>query len=211
MGKCEVTQGEYLGLMGVNPSYYNGRPTVGGTDYGLDLKRPVERISWNDATNFCAKLTARHLSAELIPQGSRYRLPTAAEWQYSCRAWTTTRFSYGDDPDYWNLGDYAWFKDNSEGTPHPVGLKIPNPWGLYDMHGNVWEWCHDLYRGYQPFLSGGIIVDPQGPAAGTSRLVGGGAYLYSARTCRSAVFNNYPQEDRTESQIGVRVVLSGSP
>ena len=210
MGKCEVTQGEYLGLIGVNPSYFNGQPVAGHPQYGIDLNRPVERVSWDDATNFCAKLTDQHVAARLIPPGSRYRLPTAAEWQYACRAWTSTRFGYGDDPDYSSLAEYAWFKDNSDGMPHAVGQKRPNPWGLYDMHGNVYEWCQDWYQGFQPFLPGGIVVDPKGPPSGSSRLMGGGAYLYPGRACRSASLQNYCQPCSAD-QIGFRVVLSAAP
>jgi formylglycine-generating enzyme required for sulfatase activity len=98
-------------------------------------EHPVVCVTWNDAKKFCAWMKAK--------EKKDYRLPTEAEWEYACRAWTSTRFSYGDDPGYTNLTNYAWYLD---GTTHPVGQKLPNPWGLYDMHGNVWEWCQDWYR-----------------------------------------------------------------
>ena len=139
MGKYEVTQGEYLAVMGSNPSCF--QPSD-----GRHPNRPVEQVSWYDATNYCGQLTQRERAAGRIATNSVYRLPTEAEWEYACRAWTSTRFSYGDDPGYTNLTNYAWYGDNSGGTTHPVGQKLPNPWGLYDMHGNVWEWCQDWYR-----------------------------------------------------------------
>ena len=128
MGKYEVTQGEYLAVMGSNPSRFTG-----------DTNRPVEQVSWNDATNYCGQLTQRERTAGRIATNSVYRLPTAAEWEYACRAWTSTRFSYGDDPGYTNLTNYAWYWDDSGETTHPVGQKLANPWRLYDIHGNVWE------------------------------------------------------------------------
>jgi formylglycine-generating enzyme required for sulfatase activity len=103
--------------MGKNPSYFNGE------------NRPVERVSWDDCQDFCQKLS------ELT--GKRYRLPSEAEWEYACRAGTTTRYFFGDDAAL--LGDYAWYLGNSDSRTHPVGLKKPNLWGLYDIHGNVWE------------------------------------------------------------------------
>src|SRR5512139_2462412 len=112
MGKYEVTQGEYLVVMGSNPSYY--QPPIAAAD----LNRPVEQVSWQDATNYCAKLTERERLAARIAPNSVYRLPTEAEWEYACRAWTSTRFSYGDDPGYTNLTNYAWYYDNSGGTTH---------------------------------------------------------------------------------------------
>src|SRR6266571_3362357 len=119
MGKFLVTQGDYLAVMGSNPSYFNG--VQNGTDYGTDLTRPVEEVSWTDAINYCAKRTQQEVPAGLIPAGSHYRLPTEAEWEYACRAWISTRFYYGDDAGYADLTNYAWYLDNSGGETHPVG------------------------------------------------------------------------------------------
>jgi formylglycine-generating enzyme required for sulfatase activity len=203
MGKYEVTQGEYLAVMGSNPSYYTG-----------DINRPVEQVSWEDATNYCAKLTERERLPGRIAPNSVYRLPTEAEWEYACRGWTSTRFSYGDDPGYTNLTNYAWYRDNSEGQAHPVGQKLPNRWGLYDMHGNVWEWCQDRWLDRLP---GGIVLDPPGPDLGIVRLIRGGSWNHwdgapdGAWCCRSARrTENYP--DGTNYLTGFRVVLaSGQP
>ena len=129
-------QGEYLAVMGSNASNFPG-----------DTNRPVDSTSWINATNYCGKLTQQDRAAGRIATNSVYRLPTEAEWEYVCRGWTSTRFSYGD----------------SGGTTHPVGQKLPNSWGLYDMHGNVWEWCQDWYGVY----AGGVALDPQGPPTGT--------------------------------------------
>jgi formylglycine-generating enzyme required for sulfatase activity len=144
MGKYEVTQGEYQAVMGSNPSAFPG-----------DLQRPVEMVSWVDATNYCGKLTQQARKAGKLPSGYVYRLPTEAEWEYGCRAETTTRFGYGDDPSYTRLGNYAWYDSNSGQTTYPVGRKQPNAWGLYDMYGNVWEWCLDWYG---PYPGGSVTV-----------------------------------------------------
>jgi len=208
MGKYEVTQGEYLAVMGSNPSWFNGDRTAdGGTNYGTDLSRPVEQVTWEDATNYCMTLSEGERAAGRIATNSVYRLPTEAEWEYACRAWTSTRFSYGDDPGYTNLALYAWYYDNSGGTTHPVGQKLPNPWGLHDMHGNVWEWCQDWFDTYP----GGIAVDPQGTATGLYRVIRGGDWYFPAWNCRSAYrFIIYP--DYGFIGFGFRVVLApGQP
>jgi formylglycine-generating enzyme required for sulfatase activity len=209
MGKYEVTQAEYLAVMGNNPSYFNGIGSGAGpsADYGIDLRRPVESVSWNDATNYCGVLTQREQAAGRIPANSVYRLPTEAEWEYACRAWTSTRFSYGDDPGYTNLTNYAWYDANSGGRTHPVGQKLPNPWGLYDMHGNVWEWCQDWFGLYP----GGIALDPQGPTEPWNRVIRNGSWRNPATYIRSANRDNAGPES-TINDVGFRVVLApGQP
>jgi formylglycine-generating enzyme required for sulfatase activity len=195
IGKYEVTEGEYLSVMNTNPS-----------EFPDDLSRAVSSVSWHDATNYCAKLTQRELAAGRIPAGSRYRLPTEAEWECAARAGTSTRFSYGDDPNYVSTTNYAWcFRFlESDLIVHPVGQKLPNPWGLYDMHGNVWEWCQDWYGP----LPGGVQTDPTGPGpnARGDKVMRGGAYDYPDSSCRSASrlfrFPLFPDSD-----LGFRVVL----
>ena len=118
IGKYPVTQEQYEAVMGVNPSYFQGNP-----------QNPVETVCWYDARSFCKKLSGM--------TGRAYRLPSNTEWEYACRAGTDTVYYFGDDEN--QLGDYAWYYDNSQKTTHPVGLKLPNAWGLYGMHGNVWE------------------------------------------------------------------------
>ncbi len=198
MGKYEVTQAEYQSVVGSNPSYFTG-----------NLNRPVEQVSWNDAISYCTKLTERERVAGRLPAGYVYRLPTEAEWEYAARAGTTTRLSYGDDPGYTKLGDYAWYSANTANTTHPVGQKLANAWGLYDMAGNVWEWCLD-WTGTYP---GGSVTDPRGPASGSGRVVrGGGWWILGAWDCRSARRGNDFPDDRINSVLGFRVVLApGQP
>jgi len=149
MGVTEVTQEQYQAVMSKNPSWSKG------------ATNPVDGVSWNDATEFCKKLSEK--------THQTVRLPTAAEWEYACRAGTQTAFSFGDDPA--ELGDYAWWDGNSAKTTHPVGQKKPNAWGLYDIHGNVLEWCVDWF-GEDPK---GPVTDPSGPATGTLRVQRGGS------------------------------------
>jgi formylglycine-generating enzyme required for sulfatase activity len=198
MGKYPVTQGEYLAVMGSKPSYFS---TNNG--YAEDLSRPVETVDWYDATAYCEALTQRERAAGRISTNGTYRLPTDAEWEYACRAWTSTRFSYGDDPGYTNLTNYAWYTDNSGFETHPVGQKLPNLWGLYDMHGNVREWCQDWWSASPP---GGIAVDPQGPVTGSDRVIRGGFWSCVAWNCRSAV-RSYDFPAGRNSDTGFRVVL----
>ncbi len=199
IGKYEVIQGEYLSVMNTNPSPFPG-----------DLSRPVTSVSWPDATNYCAKLTQRELAAGRISAGSQYRLPTEAEWECAARAGTSTRFSYGDDVDYISLGSHAWYASNSGFTPHPVGQKLPNPWGLHDMEGNVVEWCQDWFG----LLPGGIQTDPTGPPSSTSgrKVTRGGTFDNTQQSCRSAersLFNAGPLD--TDTDLGFRVVLVEGP
>ena len=137
------------------------------------------------------------------PTNGVYRLPTEAEWEYACRGWTSTRFSYGDDPGYTSLTNYAWYFDNNNGKTHPVGQKLPTPWGLYDMHGNVWEWSQDWWGEYP----GGTVIDPQGSATGSNRVFRGGYWYDDAGGCRSAD-RSYGNPDGRYRYIGFRVVLA---
>ncbi|HEY0549105.1 MAG TPA: formylglycine-generating enzyme family protein [Verrucomicrobiae bacterium] len=199
IGKYEVTQGEYFSVMNTNPSVFLG-----------DLSRPVSSVSWPDATNYCARLTERELAAGRIPLGSHFRLPTEAEWEYAARAGTTNRFSYGNDPDYSNLTNHAWFSENAARITFPVGQKLPNPWGLYDMSGNVWEWCQDWFGP----LPGGRQIDPEGPASNPIgfKVMRGGAYDYPGSSCRSAARLFFAASPFiTDSDLGFRVVLVTEP
>ena len=199
IGKYEVTQREYLAVMGANPSQSIG-----------DLDRPVETVSWLDATNYCARLTQQELAAGRISSGSIYRLPTEAEWECAARAGTTTRFSYGDDPGFTELTNHAWYSANSGFGTHPVGQKAPNPWGLYDMEGNVLEWTQDWYGPYP----GGAATDPQGPVSNAlgAKVIRGGAWDAFSADCRSGrrmLKGVHPFI--TDSILGFRVVLAPGP
>jgi formylglycine-generating enzyme required for sulfatase activity len=167
LGKYEVTQGQWQAVMGNNPSRFKG-----------DANLPVEHVTWEDVQAFIRKLNARE-------SGTKYRLPTEAEWEYAARAGTTTDYSFGDDPRL--LGEYAWYAENAEHKTHPVGQKKANVWGLHDMHGNVWEWVQDWYS--KPYPSG-TVTDPQGPAAGSIRVYRGGSWITHARNCRVSYRND---------------------
>jgi len=199
IGKFEVTQGEYLAVTGSNPSVFPG-----------NLNRPVSSVSWLDATNYCWLLTQRERAAGRIPAGSQYRLPTEAEWECAARAGTTTRFSYGDDPDYSSLTNHAWISSNANLMTQPVGQKLPNPWGLYDMEGNVWEWCQDWFGA----LPGGVQTDPTGPTSNSNgwKVMRGGAYDYPDSSCRSAARLFFAVSPfLTDSDLGFRIVLDLEP
>jgi formylglycine-generating enzyme required for sulfatase activity len=203
IGKYEVTQGEYESVMGENPSFHNG--VRGTVDYGTDLSRPVERVDYGDAASYCVLLTQETLTAARMPANTVYRLPTEAEWEYACRALTSTRFSYGEDLEAQALTDYAWYFGNrgpASGT-QSVGQKLPNPWGLYDMHGNVFEWCQDWYAQYP----GGRIVDPRGPASSQYRVFRGGGWSFNTQYCRSA-HRSFFFPSTVGDALGFRVVLA---
>ncbi len=185
LGKYEVTQEQYEALMGTNPSEFKG------------AKNPVERVNWADAQEFCKKMSSK--------TGKTARLPSEAEWEYACRAGTGTKYSFGDSEA--TLGDYAWFKDNANKTTHPVGQKKPNAWGLYDMHGNVMEWCQDWKSNY----TAAPITDPTGDASGVHRLTRGGSWLYDALGCRAAFRNLDWFPDFRHGNLGFRVAVTVSP
>lgn len=178
MDKYLVTQEEYEKVMGENPSRWKGR------------KNPVEQCRWSDAVKYC---NARSRLEGLQPpynletweckrNANGYRLPTEAEWEYACRAGTGTSYSFGDNPQ--KLRNYAWFKTNSGGRPRPVGQKLPNPWGLYDMHGNVWEWCNDFYK--VDYYQESPEKNPKGPKTGDTKILRGGSWNSTADKCRSS-------------------------
>jgi len=163
LGQTEVTQAQWQAVMGSDPSRFTGNPS-----------HPVEGVSWNDAQEFCRRLSQK--------TGMTFRLPTEAEWEYACRAGTTTAYSAGDDPS--RLSEYAWFTGNTGGMAgtKPVATRKPNAWGLHDMHGNVWEWCSDWYGNY----SSRSVTDPQGPRSGTGRVLRGGSWVDYSGYCRAS-------------------------
>jgi len=184
MGKYEVTQEQYYVIAKSKPSRFKQEG------------RPVENVSWNQADRFCRKL------GEI--KGGSYRLPTEAEWEYACRAGSQDRFCFGDDPTYSQIEQYAWCSKNSDSVTHPVGEKKPNPFGLYDMHGNVWEWCGDWYAA--DYYRRSTAVDPPGPLIGKSRVLRGGGWFRSARYCRSANRSGF-KPIYIRNHVGFRVVL----
>ena len=183
--KYPVTQEEYQRVMGENPSRWKAS------------QNPVEQVRWSDAVRYC---NARSRLEELQPcydletwecnfNANGYRLPTEAEWEYVCRAGTETRFFFGNSQS--KLKRYAWSKENSGGRPHPVGQKLPNPWGLYDVYGNVWEWCNDFYK--VDYYQESPKENPNGPKTGDSKVVRGGAWNSNAESCCSSYrYNENP-------------------
>jgi formylglycine-generating enzyme required for sulfatase activity len=214
-----VTQAEYQKLMGINPSAFtekqvdesvfkpplpeakmanrrDDRTKVLGKDSG---RHPVETVSWDEANEFC-----RRLSAQPVERAARrvYRLPTEAEFEYACRAGTTTRWYCGDDAA--GVADVAWFSDNSDRMTHPVGRKKPNAWGLCDMHGNVYQWCADWYgQGYYKLSA---PDGPLGPSDGSERVLRGGSFQNDACLGRSADRHAHRPPAYREPVLGFRVV-----
>ena len=209
LSACEVTQGEYEQIMKNNPSRFSShvRGSDGKKVEGKDTRRfPVEFVSWDEAVDFSRRLSA--LPAEAQARRS-YRLPTEAEWEYACRADTTTRWFSGDEPA--SLLPYAWFKANFDGTPHSVGKLRPNAWGLFDMHGNVFEWCADRYA--TNYYAQSVLVDPQGPSEGSYRVARGGNFSRHPYGCRSAYrgIGNAPPWPVRANLIGFRVAFGLEP
>ncbi len=185
LGKYPVTQAQWEAVMKNNPSRFKGDPN-----------RPVEMVSWEEVQDFIRQLNER--------EGvSSYRLPTEAEWEYAARAGSTTAYSFGDDSS--QLGEYAWYWGNAEKTTHSVGQLEPNAWGLYDMHGNVWEWIHDWYGEYPTEA----VTDPSGPSSGSYRVLRGGGWLDGAGRCRSASRLNGTPGDRSYD-LGFRLLRTAS-
>ena len=186
LGQTEVTQAQWQTVMGGNPSKFKGD------------NRPVEQVSWGDAMDFCRKLTERERGAGRLSGDLAYTLPTEAQWEYACRAGT--------------LGDYAgsldalgWYAGNSGNQTHPAGQKQANAWGLFDMHGNVWEWCADWYGDYP----GGSVSDPTGKASGTDRVYRGGSWGNGAVSCRSVDRYGSGPAGRWDL-LGFRIALSAA-
>ena len=180
IGKCEVTQELWEAVMGSNPSNFKG------------AQNPVERVSWNDCQEFVSRLNSL--------TGRTFRLPTEAEWEYAARGGKKSRhYKYsGSD----NIDDVAWYYNNSGKKTRAVGTKTANELGIYDMSGNVWEWCSDWYGDY----SAGAQTNPQGPSSGSRRVLRGGSWDYNARHCRVSNRDG-GDPDYSDSDIGLRLVL----
>ncbi len=187
IGKTEVTQQQYQLLMGVNPSRYK---TVGPD-------APVDSLSWYAANEFCRRLNERERAAGRLPEGYAYTLPTEAQWEYACRAGTT-------GPNIGEPGRFAWIEKEGGKTTHPVAARAPNAWGLYDMNGNVWEWCLDFYVEHLP---GGAATDYAGPSTGTLHAYRGGGWNSPAKEARSASREHGAPGDSLEN-VGFRLALS---
>jgi formylglycine-generating enzyme required for sulfatase activity len=186
IGRFEVTQGEYSAFTGKNPSHFTNGPAC-----------PVEKVTFNDAVSFCARLTERERNAGRLPTGFEYRLPWEIEWEYACLAGSTNRFSFGQSPE--EADPHAWTAENSDAAPHPVGLKRPNAWGLHDMHGNVWEWCLDSFKP-EP-------GKPAPPNAGKFKIFKGGGWNQDAEFAGAA--NRFMMSPSYGIHfVGFRIVLA---
>ena len=209
LGVYEVTQGEYERVMGVNPSEFsatgNGKDKVAGQD---TRRFPVEWVPWNDCAEFCRKLSAL---PEEKSAGRSYALPSEAQWEYACRAGNPGRYSFSSDragilrEEDGALSDYGWSNANAGRMTHGVGGKRPNAYGLYDMHGNVWEWCSDCYD--KDYYRRSPQEDPAGPDSGDSRVLRGGSWYFRPDVHRSAGRSGAPSGYRDNSS-GFRVCLA---
>ena len=183
MQTTEVTQGQWQRVMGNNPSRFK--------DGGGDC--PVEQVSWNDVQEFIRKLNG-------LEGTDKYRLPTEAQWEYAARSGGKKEEWAGTSNES-SLGSYAWYDANSGGKTHPVARKQPNGLGLFDMSGNVWEWCQDWYGNYPA----GSVTDPEGPSSGSFRVLRGGSWYYYAGRCRSA-FRYYNVPGSRDDDLGFRLL-----
>jgi len=195
LGKMEVTQGQYEKVMGNNPSHFQGKNIKGDSS-----NHPVGSVLWDDAVGFCKRLSEL---PEEKNAGRVYRLPTEAEWEYACRAGSKTAHCGGETSQ--SLRDYAWIQHNSDFHTHSVGEKKPNKWGLYDMHGNVGEWCLDWYGKYPT----GAVTDPVCLKKHVARVCRGDCWFGGAGLCRSACRFAFDQPERNFS-VGFRVALNSS-
>jgi formylglycine-generating enzyme required for sulfatase activity len=199
MQTTDVTQAQYVQVMGNNPSRFQASENCSGSftevqGVAMCPNHPVENVTYDDAQLFISRFNQAHSS-----EGYTYRLPTEAEWEYAARAGSQAAYSFGSDPN--QLGAYAWTYENAGGQSHEVGTRKPNTFGLYDMHGNVWQWVQDWYdSGYN-----GLTADPQGPSSGSSRVFRGGSWFNYARHARSAIRYNDSPGDRA-GYLGFRLV-----
>ncbi len=193
IGKYEVTQNQFVALMESNPSIF------------LEDNNPVETVSYDEAKAFCNKLNMKY--ANILPQGYKFDLPTESQWEYACRAGTNTSLNNGknitsEELPCQSLDEVAWYYKNESEATHIVGQKKPNAWGIYDMHGNVWEWCRDWYGDY----TSEEVADPEGPDDGSRRVFRGGSCASRVNFCRSAIrLSSSPDTRRPD--LGFRVAL----
>jgi formylglycine-generating enzyme required for sulfatase activity len=190
LGKYEVTQAQYEAVIGSNPSEFNA--TGNGN-------RPVEKVNWTEAVAFCTQLTTQEQAAGRLPDGWAYVLPTESQWEYACRAGTTSAYSWGATIASSNAN---WNHGADPNQTVDAGQFSANPWGFFDMHGNVWEWTADRYQAAYP--TGNPVVDPTGPASGSDRVVRGGSWLSVGTYLRSAKRYFFPPSSRG-NYLGFRV------